>query len=682
MHYAFKTRWNPFGILTLLVFLYCQAGCAPSATLSHPGQGQEPEIPVVLTPTQLPQRIDESPNTVTIIDREMIEASGARSLLDVLRLVPGFYVGTKNNHFPTAGYHGLADEFSRRLLLLVDGQRIFQYARGVILWNSIPIPLENVERIEVIRGPSAAVYGSNANQAVINIQTRNPAEDRGVLARGTVGTDGVRDSYFRYGGTLGALDYTLSLYNTRDSGYPAIDDDRRDAGIAFVGELPITPTAGLLKLWAGYTHGHYQVGGRPSDGITIAQGQGTSELGAREFPATEAYQALEYRQPISGDAEWGITLAHSLHRYLDKGFGSDRLLPGVNLKVQFDIEEERFNADFKFTQVFNDRFRMVGGLGYYHEAVTSPFYFDTDESLGNDVAKVYAHGEYRLSDRLVLNAGAMLEHSALSSRDWLFLPRLSAHYHLDDHQTLRAVYSTGSRQPTTYETDGRAVVRGENVPLTLYRVFATGGLLGGLKPEYNRSYELGYRWLPNRSTSLDVRVFREELSDFIVAFYREDPALLTVLPNHTVLDFANENDMTVQGVEAQFDWRSAKGLRLFASYGFTDIDAGGTQFNRGYEASAPRHSFGLLLSQRFANGWEASLNYDYQSRMQWYLDDPIDHYQKLDVRIAKRFHWGDHPALAEVIGTNLLGPYSDLMIIMNFNRSVAHSRHSVNAIHS
>lgn len=103
----------------------------------------------MLTPSRLPQRLDEAPGAVTVIDRAMIEASGARRLVDVLRLIPGFQVGYKTNRLPTAAYHGLNDEYARRTLLLLNGQRIFQYSRGVIEWNNLPVPLENIERIEI-----------------------------------------------------------------------------------------------------------------------------------------------------------------------------------------------------------------------------------------------------------------------------------------------------------------------------------------------------------------------------------------------------------------------------------------------------------------------------------------------------------------------------------------------------
>ena len=606
--------------------------------------------PWVLTPSRLPQRLDEAPSTVTVIDRAMIEASGARRLVDVLRLVPGFQVGYKTNSLPTAAYHGLNDEYARRTLLLLNGQRIFQYSRGVIEWNNLPVPLENIERIEVVRGPAAAAYGSNALQAVINIQTGSAAEYPGFSARVAGGGDGIADGFLRHGGRVGSLDYTLSLSSVGDSGYPGVRDDRRNSSLSFVGETPIA-AGGELKLQAGFARGDYE----------LQNPEPTVPIPTRDFPVTDTFQSLQWRQPGTANDEWTLTLSHNVFHYGDRGFTSDRLLPGVTLRVDYDIEEERYEADAQYLRRFSDHWRTVAGVGYYHETVRSPYYFDTDATLDNAVSWLFGHGEYRLNPQWVFNIGAMAEHSSLS-RSWLFLPRLSVHYHADDRQTLRLAYSTGSRQPTLYENDGRAVVRGANVPLTIYRVIASGGL----DPEINRSLEVGYHWQAARN-QFDVRLFQERYSDYIGTYYRPAPDVPTLLPG-VVLDFANDDPIAVRGLEAQWDWRNSSGTRLFASYALTDIDASGTRFDAGYEDSAPRHGLGLLASQAFGDGWQASVNYDYQSGMQWYRDRPIDGYHQLGVRLAKRFKLGSTPAVAEVIGANLLGPVSDYLPDSSWDR--------------
>lgn len=143
----------------------------------------------------------------------------------------------------------------------------------------------------------------------------------------------------------------------------------------------------------------------------------------------------------------------------------------------------------------------------------------------------------------------------------------------------------------------------------------------------------------------------------------------TLLPEQ-VLDFANDNPITVRGLEAQWDWRNGSGTRWFASYAPTTIDAAGTRFDAGYEDSAPRHGLGLLVSQPFGHGWQASLNYDYQSGARWYRDQPIDGYHQLGVRLSKRFKLGSTPVTAELIGANLLEPIHDYLPDRSWERSL------------
>jgi iron complex outermembrane receptor protein len=630
--------------LPLLALGFDVAGRAAAETLALDDlDAAWGDPPLVLTPARLPQRLDEAPNAMTVIDRATIEASGARRLIDVLRLVPGFQVGYKTNSLPTATYHGLSDEFARRSLLLLDGQRIFQYSRGVIEWNNLPVPLENIERIEVVRGPAAAAYGSNALQAVINIQTGSPAEYPGLSTRIAAGGGGIADGFARYGGRIGAMDYTLSLASQGDSGYPNVPDDRRNTSLSLAGELPFG-AGGELKLQAGFARGEYTV-----------SNPAIAAPPTRDFPVTDNFQSLRWRRSTPRD-EWTLTLSHNAFHYGDSGFRTDRLLPGTPLRVDYQIDEERYEADVQYVRHFSEAWRAVARFGYYQERVRSPFYFDTDATLRHEVSWLAGHGEYRIDPAWILNAGAMLEHSSLTD-DWLFLPRVSLHHHLDDRHTLRAAYSTGSRQPTLYENQGRAIVRGANVPLTIYRVHASGGL----DPEINRAVELGYHWRPSRFAHLDVRLFQERYSNYIGTFYRFAPELPTLLPGHQVLDFANDDPIVVRGLEAQWDWRNSSGTRLFAGYALTDIDASGTRYDAGYAESAPRHGLGLLVSQEFGAGWQASLNYDYQSGMQWYRDPQIDGYHQLGLRVARRFNVGSTSVLAELIGANLLGSVSDYL---------------------
>ena len=139
------------------------------------------ELPIVLSASRLRQPASEAPMAVSTIDRDMIEASGARTIPDVLRLVPGMVVGNSDNEFGdepkiVVAYHGHTDQFSRQMQVLIDGRSIYEPMSGGVNWNMLPINIEDIQRIEVTRGPNASSYGSNSFLAVINIITRHAAE--------------------------------------------------------------------------------------------------------------------------------------------------------------------------------------------------------------------------------------------------------------------------------------------------------------------------------------------------------------------------------------------------------------------------------------------------------------------------------------------------------------------------
>src|SRR5574340_785558 len=158
------------------------------------------EMPVVLSVSRLSQPVSEAPAAVTVIDRDMIRASGFRDIPDLLRLVPGFSVAYTRDNTWAVGYHGLGDAFSRRFQVLVDGRSIYSPHFGAVHWGDLPVAIEDIERIEVVRGPNAAVYGSNAFLAVINIITQSAVQARGGLASVQYGEHGMAGLVARYGG--------------------------------------------------------------------------------------------------------------------------------------------------------------------------------------------------------------------------------------------------------------------------------------------------------------------------------------------------------------------------------------------------------------------------------------------------------------------------------------------------
>ncbi|MDP3126216.1 MAG: TonB-dependent receptor plug domain-containing protein, partial [Thiobacillus sp.] len=168
------------------------------------------EMPVVLSASRLSQPVTDAPTAVTIIDQDMIRTSGFRDIPDLLRLVPGFTVAYNNANTWAAGYHGLGDGFSRRFQVLVDGRSIYSPHYGAVYWSDLPLSIDDIERIEVVRGPDAAVYGANAFAAVINIISKTASQVPGEFVSMQMGEQDMRGLTVRHGGGDEAMRYRIT----------------------------------------------------------------------------------------------------------------------------------------------------------------------------------------------------------------------------------------------------------------------------------------------------------------------------------------------------------------------------------------------------------------------------------------------------------------------------------------
>ena len=174
------------------------------------------EFPVVLSASRLAQPISEAPNAMTVIDQAMIKASGFRSVPELMRLVPGMYVGFADANRPVVSLHGATDEFSRRMQILIDGRSVYLPPFGGVSWADLPIQIEDIERIEVVRGPASASHGTNSYYGVINIITREALSQDGGSVSVTRGD--ATDVSARFGKSGAVFDYRLSVGYRSDQG--------------------------------------------------------------------------------------------------------------------------------------------------------------------------------------------------------------------------------------------------------------------------------------------------------------------------------------------------------------------------------------------------------------------------------------------------------------------------------
>ena len=185
-------------ILLLLLSGYCVTAIAREIS----EQDYFADISAITTATRLPQSPEQSPVSITIINRDMIEASSAIEIVDLFRLVPGMRVAHANGNLFSVAYHGYASAFPNRMQVLVDGRSVFTPLFSIVDWNNLGLTINDIERIEVIRGPNAAAYGANAVSGTINIITRKPFQVEGQSIVLTTGSIGTRNASYRCQGRL------------------------------------------------------------------------------------------------------------------------------------------------------------------------------------------------------------------------------------------------------------------------------------------------------------------------------------------------------------------------------------------------------------------------------------------------------------------------------------------------
>ena len=190
------------------------------------------EIQTVTNATRLEQQLDQLPAAVTVIDRWMIEASGAVNIVDLIKLVPGFQAyHVHANKFGVTS-HGQGDDHPGRLEVTVDGRSVYLPALSSVDWSMLGISLDDIDHIEVVRGPSVASHGSNAFLGAIHIVTRSPLQDSGTGFSLTGGDLQTQQFNLRHNNRIGAFNYRLSANFQHNDGHGhGVDpDDPSNAG--------------------------------------------------------------------------------------------------------------------------------------------------------------------------------------------------------------------------------------------------------------------------------------------------------------------------------------------------------------------------------------------------------------------------------------------------------------------
>jgi iron complex outermembrane receptor protein len=640
---------NPF-VLTLLATAGLASAQAPVAVSEKDFLD---DMPVVLSVSRLPQRLDETPGAVTVLDRDLIRRSGARDVADLLRLVPGFQTSTSfEPDAPQASYHGAFGQYSARIQVLVDGRSVYStYFFGSVASGLMSVALEDIERIEVLRGSNSAAYGARAMLGVVNIVTRHSADTLGVQAKLTSGQNGVRDAQAAFGWASDQASHRISADTRTDDGLDGAYGRNRVRRVNLRSDWTLSPRDAMqLSLGA----------------MEIGSGRGfvgevSNPTHDRIYESDFVY--VDWRRALAVDEDVRLSMSHTREAYRDSAPYS--LVPlGVNGSIDLDVSGTTQNDSMTFQQTFrhNADLRMVWGAEWRREQVQSLPVFNTSEPLVTDYKRLFTNAEWRLAPGVLMNAGLMAEHSSDSGSS--LAPRLMFNWHMLPGQTLRAGVASAFRPPSQLEKRGdiRYAYMG-----TLLQVGTLSS--GNISPEQVRVHELGYLGdFPKWGASLDVRAFNEEISGFVTRARVPLPAGTSLLPS-APWDYANNDRFAIQGFEYQFNWRPWGGARLGFNQTYTHLILRQPSQQEDIAFSVPDVLSTLMFTQKWSTGLEATLTHQDIGRVSLQGSGSYKlASSRTDLRLGKALQWGKQRGELALVVQNLGGSNRDFDIKFSFQR--------------
>lgn len=639
------------------------------------------DLPQVLTATRLKQSPAAVPGSMTVLDSELIRASGARDIPELLRLVPGMMIGYGAGNQPTVNYHGSNVNDARRMQVLIDGRSVYRAGLATVDWSDIPLAMEDIERIEVFRGPNTVSYGANALMAVVNILTRHPADSHGTRLKVTRGQDGINDFYASHGFGWDGGDMRLSLSGQQDDGFDEnqFGQDYRDSrrltrlNLSANHNLAVDQTLEWqLAAKEGsnqrpYTYQpvfqKYESGNNADVNAKDYAGslRWTKDFSAehslyiqgsaQHFDRQQVWRACDALQSFSPELTqlWQLNpdFAEKVARGIATGAPlstDDPALKGLLQKVQQqwneggreqvcgDVDqstrETRYDLEIQDTLSLTDSLRLLSGMNYRYDRADSQTYFNG--SIDDQTWRLFGQLEWRADEHWILQGGAMFEDSRLSGSS--LTPRVAVNYLITPRHGLRAVYSEAVRSPDMFENNVNWSYTVKNLTPNAFGLqngeyFVKTRGPGDLEQERMRSRELGYNgYFSDIDLSLDVKLFYDEITGMISEPLRNNQYIAS-----------NANKARFSGSEAQMDWRPTLRDRLRLTYAYVDAWASNPDDRR----LSARNSGSAGWMREWGAGWSSALFY--------YGDDALNQYryERLDLRLAKRFRvYGSNLELA------------------------------------
>ena len=593
------------------------------------------------------QKVSESAAAVYVIGQEELRRSGATSIAEALRTVPGLEVARLDSHNWAITSRGFNDTFANKLLVMMDGRSVYTPLFSGVFWDVQDTLLEDIERIEVIRGPGASLWGANAVNGVINIITKQAKDTQGGLVFGGGGTEEQGFGGARYGGRISSNVFyrVYGKYRSRNSFVVPDGSDANDGWDMI--------RSGFRVDWDASEQNLLTLQGDAYDG--------NLDQTFTRFSSSSPFES--FTAPHSHKVGGGNLIGRWTHQFQEE---SDLRVQAYYDKTRRDfvlLDETRDTVDIDLQHRFplGDRQDVVWGTGYRVSADEIADSFDLGIDPGNRTTQLFSgflQDEITLmEDQLTLTLGTKIEHNDFTGFEiqpsgrlaWTPRPR-----HRVWASAARAV-----RTPSRTEVDGRLRIEAKYAPLEellpdLPPLFGTVMANPAFESEDLHAFELGYRVQPHDRLTLDLATFYNlydnlrsgELGVPIFEFFPPPP--------HFNLLVGNGLSGETYGTEVAANWQPTDWWRWSLSYTYLDMQihtapgSSDTSQERIFESGSPNHRVALRSMMDFPRGFELDAGIRHVAEVP---RGSVPAYLVMDVRLG----WHPIPSLElSIVGQNLL----------------------------
>ncbi|HLY09270.1 MAG TPA: TonB-dependent receptor [Planctomycetota bacterium] len=589
----------------------------------------------VTSPAKKEQPLTDVPAAITVIRENDVKRTGATSIAEALRGVPGLDVAQTNSNTWAISARGFNDNLANKMLVLIDGRSVYSPLHSGVYWDVQDTFLDDLDRIEVIRGPGGSLWGANAVNGVINVITKSAEESQGWLVTGGGGTEERAFGGARYG--FKASDdvavRVYAKYNERDNARMGTDDSKA----AYDGWW--MSRGGVRADWKA---GH-------DDKVTFMSDyyEGNVKESVSEALLVAPFaETLNHRMDVRGaDAilrwqhEFGPSSSFTAQVYYDYTLREEAVFRDALHTVDLDLQH-------RFSPLSGHD--VVWGVGYriYRSLTDGTFVFNvTPANRTDDVTTAFVQDDITIvQDRLRVALGSKFEYNDYSHYE--YQPSARVTWSPDEQHTAWGSVSRAVRTPSIIDDDGRLtpVVAGGAVPIA-FSIFGDHGF----RTETLLAYEAGYRTRPLEALSIDLAVFYNSYDNVrsgVVGtpFLETEPA-----PLHAVIpiNLANGLQGQTRGAEVAVAVQAAAGWLLRGSYTYLHMNMNDSPTNH----QSPRQQAWVRSAMDLPWNFSFDVTARYVGDVQAYQ---VEEYAEADVRIA----WQDSAKRMEaaVVGQNLVHP--------------------------